>query len=209
MARPREFDEETVLDAAVQCFWIRGYEATSIRDLAEKMNMTSASVYNAFGDKRSLFKLSLRRYIEQSFADRVRRFESQLAPREALRAFFDEVIAKSLNDPQRKGCLLVNSALDTAPHDPEFKKVVAGVLVRVEAFFRRCILAGQSDGTISTGQPAEDLARNLLGIHLGLRVLARVRPERALLEGLVRPAFAQLDRAQPSRTSALSDLRAT
>ena len=62
MARPREFDERAVLDAAVQCFWARGYEATSVRDLAQGMGLTSASLYNAFGDKRSLYRRALDHY---------------------------------------------------------------------------------------------------------------------------------------------------
>jgi TetR/AcrR family transcriptional repressor of nem operon len=89
--------------------------------------------------------------------------------------------------------MLVNSALEVAPHDPEFQRVVANVLVQVEAFFRRCVEAGHRDGTISNGQSADDMARMLLGMLLGIRVLARTRPERALLEGLIRPAFALLD----------------
>ena len=55
MARPREFDEGEALDAAMDCFWRDGYEATSVRDLAARMGITGASLYNAFGDKRSLF----------------------------------------------------------------------------------------------------------------------------------------------------------
>ena len=192
MARPREFDETAVLEAAIQCFWSRGYEATSVRDLAEKMGLTGASMYNAFGDKRSLYRRALDHYVEQSFGDRVGRFERNLAPREAIGSFFDEIIERSLSDKQRKGCMLVNSALEMAPHDPEFQRVVAEVLVQVEGFFRRCAAAGQKDGTITTSQSAEDLARLLLSMLLGIRVLARTRPERGLLEGLMRPVFALL-----------------
>jgi len=197
MARPREFDETAVLEAAIQCFWSRGYEATSVRDLAEKMGLTGASMYNAFGDKRSLYRRALDHYVEQSFGDRVGRFERNLAPREAIGSFFDEIIERSLSDKQRKGCMLVNSALEMAPHDPEFQRVVGDVLVQVEGFFRRCVAMGQSEGTISVSQSAEDLARLLLSTLLGLRVLARTRPERELLEGVLRPVLALLD----SRTS--------
>ena len=59
MARPREFDESAALDAAVDCFWREGYEATSVRDLAARMGITGTSLYNAFGDKRSLFRQAL------------------------------------------------------------------------------------------------------------------------------------------------------
>jgi TetR/AcrR family transcriptional repressor of nem operon len=192
LARPREFDETDVLDAATLCFWVQGYEATSVRHLSDKMGITGASLYNAFGDKRSLFRKSLEHYFESSFGDRARRF-TQLPPRQAISAFFDEIIEQSLGDPQRKGCLLVNSALEVAPHDPEFQRVIADVLIQVEAFFRRCVEDGQSDGTISAVQPAENLARLIVGAHLAIRVLARCRPERELLEGLVQPVFALLD----------------
>lgn len=192
MARPREFDETAVLDAAVHCFWSRGYEATSVRDLAQSMGITGASLYNAFGDKHSLYRRSLDHYVSSSFGDRVRRFEGALPPLEALEGFFSEIIERSIADKERKGCMLVNSALELAPHDKEFRRVVVGLLGEVEAFFRRCVEAGQASGTITTAQSDEDLARLLLSVLLGLRVLARSRPKRELLEGAVRPVFALL-----------------
>jgi TetR/AcrR family transcriptional repressor of nem operon len=192
MARPREFDEAAVLDAAIQCFWMRGYEATSVRDLAQNMNMTSASLYNAFGDKRALYRRALDRYVEQSFGDRVGRFEGSFPPREAIAQFFKEIVERSLADTERKGCMLINSALEVAPHDPEFQRVIADVLVQVEKFFLRCVEAGQRDGSIPKQQTAADLSRLLLSTLLGIRVLARTRPERTLLEGLVRPITALL-----------------
>ncbi|MFK0166569.1 TetR/AcrR family transcriptional regulator [Rhizobium sp. NPDC090279] len=191
MARPREFDEETVLTLAVEHFWEHGYEATSIRDLAQAMGLTTASIYNAFGDKRAIYRRALDFYVERSFGDRVGRFETR-PPREAIRAFFEEIIERSLSDVQRKGCMLVNSALEVAPHDEEFQRVVAGVLVQVEAFFRRCVQAGQSDGSINRAQNASELAGMLLSTLLGIRVLARMRPERKLLKGLIKPVFASL-----------------
>ena len=99
MARPREFDEEAVLDAAVNCFWAQGYEATSVRDLVEKTGITGASLYNAFGDKRALYRKALDHYIEGSIADRMRRCE-KLAPREAISAFLAEIVKRSLEDCQ-------------------------------------------------------------------------------------------------------------
>ncbi|MBO1111784.1 TetR/AcrR family transcriptional regulator [Bordetella petrii] len=191
MARPREFNETAVLDAAVGCFWARGFEATSVRELAESMGITGASLYNAFGDKRSLYRRALDHYVETSFSARVRRVEP-LPPCEALAAFFADIVERSLADRQRKGCMIINSALEVAPHDPEFQQVVAGVLARIEAFFLRCVTAGQQAGVITAAQPADDLARLLLSVLMGVRVMARTRPERELLEGMVRPALALL-----------------
>jgi len=193
MARPREFDEATALDAAILCFWARGYEATSIRDLTQQMGITGASLYNAFGDKRSLYQRALDHYIERGSVERISRLEDHMAPRQAITAFFHEIIERSLGDPQRKGCLLVNAAIEVAPHDQGFQQIVADVLIQIEGFFYRCVVAGQRNGSISIAQPADDLARLLLGVLLGIRVLARARPERDLLEGMMRPAFALLD----------------
>jgi TetR/AcrR family transcriptional repressor of nem operon len=189
MARPREFDELAVLDAAVECFWSRGFEATSVRELAERMGITGASLYNAFGDKRMLYLRALNHYLDQTVRERISRLESGLPPRAAIVAFLDEVIERSLTDRRKRGCMLVNSALEVAPHDPEFRKVVAEELVQLEAFFRRCAEAAQRAGTISPSLHPEDLARTLLSVLLGIRVLARSRPERALLEGVMRPVL--------------------
>jgi TetR/AcrR family transcriptional repressor of nem operon len=191
MARPREFDESAVLDAAVLCFWKHGYEATSVRNLVEHTGITAASLYNAFGDKRALYEKALGHYVEDSIADRVRRCEC-LPPLQAIEAFFEEIVKRSLNDRDRKGCMLVNAALEGAPNDPAFRKVVAGVLVSIEAFFQASISAGQADGSITRSLQAGTLAQNLLGVLMGIRVLARVRPERSLLEGIAVPTLALL-----------------
>ncbi|WP_232314910.1 TetR/AcrR family transcriptional regulator [Oceanibaculum pacificum] len=180
-----------MLDAAVQCFWSRGYEATSIRELIEKTGLTGASLYNAFGDKSAFYQRALDHYVEGSISARIRRCEA-MGPRESIEAFFAEIVKRSLDDTERKGCMLVNAALDVAPHDPAFQKVVAGVLSSIEAFFLRRISQGQADGTVTLSHRAEDLARHLLGVLMGVRVLARVRPDRALLEGAVKPALALL-----------------
>ena len=198
MARPREFDEGAVLEAAVLCFWKQGYEATSVRDLVAQTGITAASLYNAFGDKRALYQKALDHYVEASVADRIRRCES-LPPRQAIEAFFDDIVKRSLNDRDRKGCMLVNAALDVAPHDPAFRKVVAEVLIGIETFFLACVRAGQANGTMTRSLSAEALSQNLLGVLMGIRVLARVRPERALLEGVVAPALALL-RVGPEAT---------
>jgi TetR/AcrR family transcriptional repressor of nem operon len=199
MARPREFDEAAVLDAAIERFWLRGYEATSVRDLADEMNIAGASLYNAFGDKRRLYERALNRYLDQTFRERIRRIEPALPPREAIIAFLQEIIKKSLTDKQRRGCMLVNSAIESAPYDPDFFSIVGTFLNEVEGFFLRSVSKGQRDGTITRAHSAADLSKSLLGILLGIRVLARVRPERALLEGLVRPVFGLLDDVKSTR----------
>jgi TetR/AcrR family transcriptional regulator, transcriptional repressor for nem operon len=199
MPRPREFDETAALEAAMECFWRRGYEATSLRDLTASMGLTAPSLYNAFGDKQELFARALERYLDRTTRDRLRRLEESLAPKEAIRRFFAEIIEHSIKDRQRKGCFLVNSALEVAPHHAECRAVIAEQFGEIEAFFKRCILAAQVDQTVAPDVDAGDVARLLLGVLLGIRVLARTKPNRDVLEGVARPALALLD--SPRRKS--------
>lgn len=193
MARPREFDEEEVLDAAVECFWRRGLESTSIRDLAEASGVNQPSLYNAFGGKRELFAQALERYATLRMRERIRRLEQKHPPKEAIRAFFRELVSHTLSDPDRRGCLIVNSALEVAPHDAELRAVIASYLGEIEAFFGRCVNQLRESGDLSSGLDPKDAARLFLGVLLGVRVAARAKPERALLEGMIRPALALLD----------------
>ena len=197
MTRPREFDETDAVQSAMNCFWQRGYEATSMRDLAASMGMSAPSLYNAFGDKQGLFARALELYLDCNARERVHRLESSVPPKDAIRQFFAEILDHSINDRERKGCFLVNSALDVAPHQKELGAIIAKQFGEIEAFFKRCILAAQADGTAPHGVDANDTARLLLGVLLGVRVLARSAPNRSLLEGAVRPALALLD--LPSR----------
>lgn len=193
MGRPREFHEADVLDAAVRAFWIRGFEATSMRDLARETGLACASLYNAFGDKRALYRRALDHYVGTGLDQRLARLAGELQPRQAIAAFFDDVIERSLADRERRGCMLVNSALELAPHDAEMRRLVALSLTRLETFFRDTVAAGQRDGTIAPERSADDLARTFLALLSGIRVLARSRPERDLLEGLLRPPMSLLD----------------
>ena len=193
MARPREFDEHAVLNAAMNRFWEHGYQATSMRDLAVETGLTSPSLYNAFGDKRALFRQVLERYAQHSSRARIARLEASMPPKDAIKAFITEIVEHSLSDKDRRGCLLVNSALEIGPHDPEIGAEVARRLGEVEAFFRRSVVSAQKEGTVPADRDAKDLARVLLAVLLGIRVVARARPQRKLLEGMARPVLAMLD----------------
>jgi len=193
MARPRAFDEAEVLDAAVACFWRHGLEASSVHELAAEMGLNCPSVYNAFGDKRALFAQALERYAERIMRERIRSLEQQSTPKDAIRAFFSSVIERSLDHADQRGCLIVNSAMEVAPHDAELRGVILNYLLEIETFFRGCIERGQALGEIAADLNPGDAARLFLGVMLGIRVAARTNRERALLEGMARPALALLE----------------
>lgn len=189
MARLKSFDEDRAIDAAVDCFWARGYEATSVRDLADAMGIGGASLYNAYGDKRELFALSLERYANRSMRERIARTEMRHASPQAIVAFLGEIVDRSVKDPDCKGCLLVNSALDVASRDAELGKVVAAYLAEIRAFFRRNLEAAQRAGDIDRTLDIDVVSAHLLGVVLAIRVLARTGARRALLESVAQPAL--------------------
>jgi TetR/AcrR family transcriptional regulator, transcriptional repressor for nem operon len=199
MSRPSEFNEVAALQAAIDCFWQHGYEATSMRDLAASMGLTAPSLYNAFGDKQTLYARALERNPDCTTRDRLRRYETSLPPKEAIHQFFAEIVDQSIKVRKRKGCFLVNSALEVAPHQSELGAVIAKQFADIEAFFKRCILAAQASGTALRGVDAKNTARLLLGALLGIRVLARSASDRSLLEGVVRLALGLLDMPRHKR----------
>jgi TetR/AcrR family transcriptional regulator, transcriptional repressor for nem operon len=161
-----------------------------MRDLATTMGLSAPSLYNTFGEKQALFARALEHCLDHTTRLRLRRLETWLAHKQATHRFFDEIIKHSVVDRQRKGCFLINLALEIAPHDHTLGAVIADRLGELAAFFRRRIKNAQADGTAPRGIDAKDVARIFLEVPLGIRVLARSNPNRFLLEGVVRSALA-------------------
>ncbi len=193
MARPREFDEEKALEAAAACFWARGYEATSVRDLSGSMGIAGASLYNAYGGKRALFEAALDHYCNRSMRERIARIEAGTSGLGAIKLFFEGVIGRSIGDVDRKGCFLVNSALEVAPHDAALAAMISAYLLELKGFFAHHIEAAQAKGESALAIDADLYAAHLLSVLMGLRVLARCCPDRAMLEAAAAPALRGLD----------------
>jgi TetR/AcrR family transcriptional repressor of nem operon len=187
MGRPRAFDEDIALDAATECFWRHGFEGASTRMLTERMGITSASFYNAFGDKRSLYRRVLDRYSDQALTWCAATLQ-ETRPLTGFERLFEALAGQGVMDADRRGCLVVNSGLESAPHDPEFRDVVVSVFARLEQLFREGVARGQALGQISTSQSCDEFGRLLLAAMLGIRVLSRANPDPALLHGVARSA---------------------
>lgn len=192
MGRHKQFDEDEVLDAAGELFWAKGYGATSTRDLARGTGLTSTSMYHTFGDKRAMYLRVLNRYLDKTLRARLRRL-SRHAPRKAIATFLKEMAQASLSDELHRGCMLVNTAIEATADDLELQQIVAEETRLIEAFFLKHVHEGQAQGEIDRSKDPLDLSRALLSVLMGMRVLARIRPEKPLLEGLVRPALSMLD----------------
>jgi len=193
MPREKQYDETDVLERAMEAFWARGYEATSINDLVAATGIHRGSLYVGFTDKRSLFLRALDHYDRAHRRAFLCALERDHAPREAILAAFRQVVETCEEGRNRKGCLLVNTAIELSPHDSDIGDIVRAKLEEVETFFRTRIEAAQKEGTIRPEIPAAEKAQVLFGLFIGLRVITRSRPDRALMTSIVKQAAALLD----------------
>ena len=184
MPRTKQFDVEDTLTKAMTAFWQRGYQSTSMQNLVDCMGINRGSIYATYGGKHSLFVKALRHYITIWRQDRLSGIARSTSPTQAILDVFERDIAAAMEDGSCDGCLVTNTALELAPHDPEVAEIVASTFAEAEGFFRTSIAQGKADGEISTGVDAERTARSLLSLHLGLRVLVRSRREEPLLRSI-------------------------
>lgn len=188
----KTFDVTETLGKAMHAFWSRGYEATSMQDIVDCTGINRGSLYATYGDKRSIFLAALRMYDEKVRRRLLADLEAHCPPREAIRQVLMAFVADVSGARDNKGCLLVNTALELAPHDPEIRRIVANSQREIEAFFTRTITRAQSLGEISASVNPSLTARGLLASLIGIVVLTRSRPELALLHGIVDDALSRL-----------------
>lgn len=185
MARPREFDETEVLEAALALFRAKGFEGTTMAELEQATGVGRASLYGAFGDKRSLFLKVLARYFDTAMECRLERLKAPGAGRPAILDLFAEIARSASCDRERKGCMVTNCSIELADRDPELACVAARGLDRFERAFATAIRTAQQRGEIDPGRDATTLARFLTVCMEGMLVLARIRPDAAWLDDAV------------------------
>lgn len=194
MARPKEFDEEKALAAALEVFWEKGYEATSVQDLTERMGIQKASLYNTFGDKHALFVRALNSYASGALDWYRAQLDHDAPVRESLATLFRNLTEGCEHDESCRGCLCVNSAVELAPHDP----AIAALLVRhhqsQEDLFRKALVRGQASGEIPRDLDVVATARFLLNAIAGLSVARKGGPSQQQLDDIVRVTLSVLDR---------------
>ncbi|HET7270238.1 MAG TPA: TetR/AcrR family transcriptional regulator [Rubrobacter sp.] len=183
MPRTKEFEPLEALDAAMELFWRKGYEAASMRELLDAMGIGRGSFYDTFGDKHTLFLAALDRFQEV----RTLWVEEVLAGSglEGVREVFWRTVDGLVEFEPRRGCLLANSAVELAPHDPEVAARISGYIQRTEAEFEDALARAREDGEISADSDPKALARFLVNTLHGLRVLARAGADCETLKDIV------------------------
>jgi TetR/AcrR family transcriptional repressor of nem operon len=186
MARPREFDPDTVLEQALQVFWARGYEMTSLDDLCQATKLNRSSLYATFGDKHALFLKTIDRYADGAVVRISTALAKPIPIKEAIAGFLEEIIDRIVSGPGRIGCFIGNCAAEMVHHDHAAATSVRRHLDRIEATFRSGFAQAKARGELSSDTDIDALARFIVSSTQGLRLIGKTTSDRDALEGIAR-----------------------
>ncbi|WP_413215853.1 TetR/AcrR family transcriptional regulator [Paraburkholderia kururiensis] len=164
---------DTVLDGAVRVFRERGYHATSVGDLSEATGLTAGSLYKAFGDKRGVFLAAFAHYVEARNAWLRRLLDRQPSGYEKIRAVLHFYAQSSHGSEGRRGCLVVSSATALATFDDDIAAQVEAAMRRSEDLLRQLLRQGQEDGSVAQDIDVTAMARVLLAVLQGFRLIGK------------------------------------
>ncbi len=193
MPRPRQFDADAALERAIEVFWSKGYEGTSLDELCDAMALSRSSVYGAFGDKRALLLRALEHYAERGSGRIAETLASAKPIRKALALLIDEFVTAIVAGHGRRGCFIGNCAAELARGDREAMAVVRRALERNEASFRAALDAARARGELRVDADTTVLARFLTASIQGLRLVGKAKPDRTALHDVKRVMLRCLD----------------
>lgn len=192
MPRPKEFDPEQALTRAVEVFWDNGYAKTSLDQLMAGMGVARQSLYDTFGDKRSLYLRSLEHYRDTNHAALRELFGSGRPVREC----FAELLGGLCDEPKaahRRGCLLLSANLEREQDDAEVAQLLRGNQDALERIFAQALERARDTGELRREADPRALARFFLSTIQGMRAFARVHPGRTGLQQIADVALKALD----------------
>jgi len=186
--RPRQFDTDKALDAALLLFWRHGYEGTSLAALTRAMRINVTSLYGAFGDKRSLFKKALLRYLQRPASYLSKALDDPDGKR-AMEKLFAGAINMVTNPKHPDGCMLVQGALAAGPAAAWVRQDLAKHRLGAEALIRKRIERAVAEKDLPRSVDATKLARYYATVLWGMSVQAGAGASREDLEGIAGQAL--------------------
>jgi len=193
MARTKDFDENEVLAKAIQLFWHKGYNGTSMQDLVDGLGISRSSLYDTYTDKHTLYVKALESY-QNSAARKIQEIINKPGPvKETIKQLLQLAIGELLCDQQHKGCFMVNAEVEVAPHDTEVNDLVSKNEQQMEQAFYQVIQKGKDSGEIKNRQDARALARFIFNAVKGMRVTAKSITDRSVFDDIIKLTVSALD----------------
>lgn len=192
MARTKEFDPDAALQKALELFWERGYEATSMADLVDHLGIARASIYATFGSKHDLYLKALDRYLQVQDPQAVEVLSRPGPALPAVRELVEAYAQQSIADASRRGCMVVNAAVELVARDPQVSRQVEASWDALETALTSALLRARAQGELPAERDPRALARFLLVVMQGMRVLGRVHPHPGRLRDAAAEALTAL-----------------
>lgn len=193
IGRPLQFNPDKALDTAMQLFWRKGYESTSLQDLLDEMKLSKSSFYQTFKSKNILFQDSIQCYQTMLTDD----LSEQLKQADSGRAFFESlflsVTDETTGSNARRGCLLMNTASEFAQTDIDIANLVSNSLDQITDIFEKAIIQGQQEDQVSQDKDARNLAIYLLSSMSGLKNMVKAGADRETIKRIVKTILSTLD----------------
>jgi TetR/AcrR family transcriptional regulator, transcriptional repressor for nem operon len=178
MPRNKAFQEEEVIERAMQVFWKKGYNATSMEDLVTGMGINRASLYDTFGDKKQLFLKILKFYQIQSTQNiNAVIAKKKPSPKAQLIAFAEFLMNESLEAQEPRGCLLANATSEMALLDVDICQFVTNNVHSFESTFETLIRDGQAAGEFNVNIIPAHAATFLSNFLYGVRTVSKTKPD--------------------------------
>lgn len=171
--RPREFDRETALRVALEMFWKRGFEPTSVADLCTAMDIKPPSLYATFGNKAALFLEAVRHYEDVYWKDVSVRFQEERDIYKAVRDFFRDAARILLSPDTPCGCMVVLAAVNIAEDEKDIIASIREMRLDTKRMFAERLRQAISDGQIPADTDVPSLAGALNALLEGLSLQAR------------------------------------
>jgi TetR/AcrR family transcriptional repressor of nem operon len=189
--RPKEFQKDDVLSRAVEAFSAKGYEATSIQDLVEAMGINRFSLYEEFGGKHGLFLAALNHYHQVRRSRAIAHFDSPRPTAQLFREYL-EMIYRGARKGGAFGCIMVNSACELAREDEEIAERISAHFQKLEEIFVGVLATGVKRGDINPAADLTAIARFLLNVSRGLRVMVTYQHDQAVFDDISNLALSLL-----------------
>ena len=193
MARTKEFDREEVLTKAMYTFLQKGYEGTSMQTLVSTMGINRGSLYDTFGDKRSLFIAAIAHYEATIVKDVMGSLTDPDAGKQSIIDLFRGLVVEMTKETNCYGCLMTNTAVELCPHDAEAKIKIDTHLKQIARAFGRTLKQARAKGEIKDDSDLDAIAHYLTSSWQGLRVMGKVNRDPQTLNKIVDVILSVLD----------------